>query len=363
MAKGPYLPNIEEIISAGINPKTGLPVKFGPTAETIKEDLRKVLRVIDLQDAVNRYKWYNLPDGIDGELIERILYYRGQGMFFFLEQDSTFYFLPYALNGGIDCYGRYKEVIPVVFGGTTSGSKNDKPIPFMNGLIKRRPQYSIKLDEIDYDKDFVGSCVLLHDYTKQISQNTIPRQTLNEAIINVEAECVPYMRTAMILGCGVKGLVVSDADQQDQVNIAAKQIEDAAQTGKGWIPIIKTMDVQEITDPSNLKGADYMQAMESLDNLRLSTYGIENGGIFQKKAHMLDTEQALAGGATGLVYQDGLRLRQKFCDIVNSIWGLEIWCDASESVLGGDINQDGFGYDVEDPTTSGGSFDNNGGDQ
>ena len=78
---------------------------------------------------------------------------------------------------------------------------------------------------------------------------------------------------------------------------------------------------------------------------------------------MLDTEQALAGGATGLVYQDGLRLRQKFCDIVNSIWGLEIWCDASESVLGGDQNMDGFGYDVEDPTTSGGSFDNNGGDQ
>ena len=183
MAKGPYLPNIEEIISAGINPKTGLPVKFGPTAETIKEDLRKVLRVIDLQDAVNRYKWYNLPDGIDGELIERILYYRGQGMFFFLEQDSTFYFLPYALNGGIDCYGRYKEVIPVVFGGTTSGSKNDKPIPFMNGLIKRRPQYSIKLDEIDYSEKLSAI----------ISQNNIKTVT----IVRMEVPCCGGLEAAV----------------------------------------------------------------------------------------------------------------------------------------------------------------------
>ena len=72
---------------------------------------------------------------------------------------------------------------------------------------------------------------------------------------------------------------------------------------------------------------------------------------------MLETEQAMAGGSTGIVYQDGLRLRQKFCDIVNSIWGLGIWCDVSESVMGGDVNGDGLGYDVEDPTTSGGEFD------
>ena len=356
MAKGPYLPNIQELISAGINPANGLPIKLGSNPDTLKDDIRKVLRVIDLQDAVNRYKWYNLPDGLDGELIERILYYRGQGMFFYSETDTTFYFLPYALQGGIDCYGRYKEVTPVVFGGTASSSK-DKQQLFMNGLIKRVPQYSIKLDEIDYEEDFVGKCVLLHDYTKQISQTIIPRQSLNEAIINVEAECVPYMRTAMILATGIKGMGVSDADQQDQVRIASKEIEHAALTGQGWIPIVRSIDIQELTDAPNMRGADYMQAMESIDNFRLGTYGITNGGLFQKKAHMLETEQAMAGGSTGIVYQDGLRLRQKFCDIVNSIWGLGIWCDASESVMGGDVNGDGVGYDVEDPSTSGGEFE------
>ena len=35
---------------------------------------------------------------------------------------------------------------------------------------------------------------------------------------------------------------------------------------------------------------EYMLAMQSLDNLRLSGYGIDNGGLFEKKAHELQTE-------------------------------------------------------------------------
>ena len=57
---GPTLPNLEPFYAAGINPKTGLPMKFsGPC--TLKEDIKKQLRLVDEQDAVNRYVWYNLP--------------------------------------------------------------------------------------------------------------------------------------------------------------------------------------------------------------------------------------------------------------------------------------------------------------
>lgn len=357
MAKGPYLPNVEEIIAAGINPSNGLPIKLGGNPDTLKEDIRKILRVMDEQAAIRRYKWYNLPDDLDGELLERILYYKGQAMFFFNEIDENFYFLPYALEGGLDMYGRYVNVKPLPFMGSSDNEKKERASKeFLLDKIVRKPQYSIKMDEVDYDKDFIGKCVLLHDYSKQISQTTIPRQMLNEPLINIEAECIPFMRTSMILGTGVKGMRVNDADQQDQVEIAARSMEKAAMTGKPWIPVVGNLDFQEITEASNLKGADYMQAMESLDNLRLSTYGIDNGGLFQKKAHMLETEQAQAGGSTGLVYQDGLTIRQKFCDIVNSIWGLGVWCEPSESVMGGDTNGDMLGYDVEDPMTSGGDF-------
>ena len=98
------LPNLQTLISAGINPKTGLPLKIGETIGGPKESLKKFLRIIDEQDAVNRYKWYNLPTSINGQELERMLYYKGQLAFFYIEELEEFYFMPYALNGTIDFY-------------------------------------------------------------------------------------------------------------------------------------------------------------------------------------------------------------------------------------------------------------------
>ena len=351
---GPNLPNIAELIQAGINPKTGLPIKLGGDPSQLKNDIRHIIRIIDEQNAVNRYKWYNLPSGLTGEMIERILYYKAQLSFFYMETDGNWYALPYALNGTIDCYGRFLGVTPLPFNGTTDDKKQK---PWIEGLIKK-PVYEIKdVSTLTY-KDMVDSCVLLKDYTNQISVTNIPRATINDPLINLEAECIPFMRTSMILGTGIKGMRVNDADQAASVRDAAVSMEQAALTGQGYIPIVGNIEFQELTDGANLKGADYMQAMQSLDNLRLATYGLDNGGLFEKKAHMLEQEAAMNGGSTGLVYQDGLRIRQEFCDIVNSIWGLGIWCEPSESAMGGDVNRDGVGYDTN--TSQQPSVDNGG---
>ena len=68
---------------------------------------------------------------------------------------------------------------------------------------------------------------------------------------------------------------------------------------------------------------------------------------------MLESEQQMNEGNVGLVYQDGLTLRQKFCDIVNSIWGLGIWCEARETVVGIDQNMDGEVSDNQDQSGMG----------
>ena len=89
-----YDPSV--LISAGINPKTGLPYKFDEAKTCVsKSDIKKQLRIVDEQNAVNRFTWYNLPEGLNARLLERILYYKGQGAMFFLK--DKFYFLPYAL--------------------------------------------------------------------------------------------------------------------------------------------------------------------------------------------------------------------------------------------------------------------------
>lgn len=41
------------------------------------------LRIVDEQDAVNRYKWSGLPSGLNGQFIERMLYYKYQLCFFY----------------------------------------------------------------------------------------------------------------------------------------------------------------------------------------------------------------------------------------------------------------------------------------
>ena len=123
---GPKLPNIAELIQAGINPATGLPIKMGGSPSQLKEDIRKLLRIVDEQNAVNRYNWINLPDGLTGELIERMLYYKGQVAFFYMETDNTFYCLPYALDGSIDVYGRFTGITPIPFNGKAE-SKDEKP--------------------------------------------------------------------------------------------------------------------------------------------------------------------------------------------------------------------------------------------
>ena len=85
--------------------------------------------------------------------------------------------------------------------------------------------------------------------------------------------------------------------------------------------------------------------MQSVDNFRLSGYGIENGGLFEKKAHELESEAAINGGPIGLVMQDYVSIRQHFCNVVNSIWGLGIWCEPTENITQ-DLNGDGVQYDV-----------------
>lgn len=347
-------------IQAGINPKNGLPYKFADNriSSISKADIKKQLRIVDEQDAVNRYTWYNLPRGLNSHLIERILYYRAQGMFFHL--GDRFYFLPYALSSmdgssGIDVYGRFTGVTPLPFNGSTS--TGDKEKPWIQGL-NFKPQY-----EAPYLDEFAGkspeeltdfletSCVLLHDYTPQLSQTNISRQLLNDPVLDVMADCIPFMRTNLLNSTGVMGLRVENEDMEADVTRLSSAINRAALNGEKYVGIAGALDFQELTGAPAAKAEEFMLALQSIDNYRLSLFGLDNGGLFQKKSHMLEAEQEMNQGSTGLVAEDGLRNRQEFCTICNTIWGLSMWCEPSECTIGMDRDGDMVaGSDGEDAT-------------
>lgn len=343
------LPDLQALIQAGIDPKTGLPIRFANGVCNYKASIKTNLRIIDEQDAVNRYVWYNLPCSLTSQELERMLYYKGQLAFFYMPDANEFYFMPYALDGGIDFYGRFNRIHPVPFAEGTSDEEKKKFAQQRSYLstLKLNCKYDVNLDSVD-EEMLTKSCVLLHDYTKQLSQTIIPRQQLQEGVIDIMSDCIPFMRTALLNSTGVQGMRVNSQDEQSNVTAASSLINKAALNGEKYVAIIGNIDFQNLTDGEVAKSEEFLLAMQALDNFRLSTYGIENGGLFEKKAHTLESEQAMNTGNTGIVYNDGLKIRQHFCDVVNSIWGLGIWCMPSEQAMGVDMSGDGIAMDEED---------------
>ena len=336
------LPDYMTLVSAGINPKTGLPIRLSNC--NTKEDIKKALRVVDEQDAVNRYVWYNVPTNLTSQEIERMLYYKGQLCFFYDKDLEEFYFCPYALDGTIDFYGRYNTIHPVPM---TSGT-DDKGNKALAEYLAEKKLKCIYGVDVMGTADPLNSTVLLHDYTKQLSQTIIPRVSINDPLLDVMSECVPYMQTNLLLSTGINGIRVNDADQAQNVDDAARSMKNAALIQHPWLAIQGNIEFQELTNGQVAKSEEYMLAMQSLDNLRLSLYGIDNGGLFEKKAHELQSEADINGGPVGLVMQDGLQIRQNFCNIVNSIWDLGIWCEVNQNVSMADIDGDGLMYDTDD---------------
>lgn len=330
MAK-PYLPNLEPYIAAGIDLKTGLPKKalFGSKL-CLKEDIKKALRIIDEQDACGRYKWTGLEKlNLTSQELERMIYYKGQLCLFYIKEIDQYCVLPYALSGTIDLYGRFNEIRPIPFSNGTT-ENNDTPLSKFLSKMSLKCIYGTET-KID---DPSECCVLLHDYTKQLSQTIIPRVTINEPILDVMSDCIPFMRTRLELSTGIKGIRVNDADQADAVRVASDRMEDAALKGKAYIPIVGSIDFQDLATDRAGDSSEYMLAMQSLDNFRLSTYGISNGGLFEKKAHELNAENEMSNNINSLVLQDGLDIRKHFCEVANKVYNLNIQVESCE-----DMNQ------------------------
>lgn len=349
--KTPYMIDPSIYKMAGIDLKTGLPTRV-VDGEELKKNMKHILRLIDEQDAINRYKWYNLPCNISSEELERLLYYKGQLCFFYFKDLDEFYFMPFALDGSIDFYGRYNTIHPVPMSSGTEDNKKVKELyesqRALLSMLKLNVVKAIKpLDELK-EEDLYNSAVILWDYSRQLGQLNIPRKDVNDPLLDVIAEIPCFLRTSLIASTGVKGMRVSDADAKNEVRIASAQVLKCALSGELATPITSTIEIQELFDGPTGKAQEYLLAMQALENFRLSTYGLENGGLFEKKAHKLEEEQEMNTSTVGLVYEDGLAIRQNFCNIVNSIWGTSIWCMPSESVVAGDLDGDGLAFDNND---------------
>jgi hypothetical protein len=337
----------ETLAQAGIAPgaallKIAARMASAPGSPALLQGIRGLLNIVDRQDALTRFAYANEYHGLDAEMIERILYYRGEAMLF--KFGEKHYCLPYALVDGVDEVGRYKGVTPLIFAG--SGG-TEKDAPWLNGVVFR-PVYDVPVlsDFADKSAEEIEtfmrtSCVLIHDYSCGIAQQNIGRSRLHDPLLDVMATMIPYARTALMNSTGVMGIPV-DAGQETSVFNASAGVDLAALEGRRYVPILRgTMpEMQELAGGNVAKAEEFFLAMQALDNFRLGLYGIQNGGIFQKKAHELQAEAELNGGAVGLAQEDSLRQRQKALLIYNTIHGGSMWVEPSEAAMGADRDGD-----------------------
>lgn len=329
--------------SAGIDPATGLPLKAVQEC-ALKGGLKTLLRIVDEQDAVNRYVWHNLPANLTSQELERMLYYKGQLCCFWEPTLGEFFFMPYALDGTIDFYGRYNSVHPVPMASGTTESEKGQIAAQMAFLSTKKLKvlYDVPLEPIT---DVENYTVLLHDYTKQMSQTILSRQSVQEPLLDFMSETLPFMRTAMRNSTGVQGYRVNNEDEAANVAAANIATDNAALNGQRYIPIVGQIDFQELAGGDGLKAEQYLMSLQSLDNFRLSLYGLANGGLFQKNAYQNNAQTAMNGGSVGTPLTDGLLIRQHWCDVFNALTGAGVSCEISETAALMDRNMDGYVYE------------------
>ena len=329
----PYLPFADEIYE-----QVGMaPDRSSKTAKSkiicdpnLLDKINRILTNMDREDFISRYKLENLPEEfrLTSDEVYRMLYFKYA--LAFAKYEDYYFLLPFALDGTIDIYGRFKSIKLFPY---TSDSKDESGKDIK---VYKNKELSQLLSELSFkviycEKDLDGlsdtdlKAVIIKDYVNGIDTNNgIPRYQLNKPLLETEALFIPYMRTSLKLATGVKMVGVNDPSEESDVIESLRQIDNAIISGVPFIPVIRKSDFQDIGNEPVAKVQDYFLAMQSVDNFRLSSMGLSNGGLFQKSERETISEQATNTVNANLRLQQNFEFQKKQWDLINKAFGLDI---------------------------------------
>lgn len=320
-----------------------IPVK-GKCRRIFAEDpnmdrLGKALKKIDYQQFVTRFKWNNLPEGLDSELFERILYYSGSAMFFYIKELKRFYFLPYGMSGektqtGIDFYGRFNRLKPYSFNGSTDGSgeqEGGKRISKADIYLSTQIRDNIKdipmvETEQEAQKIYDEGAVICWDSTPGLAYMVDSRNRDSQAFIKYMIDVLIQTKSALINASGFNLFSTENESGRDIMQEQIDQINRDRERGQ-LSAVVSSMlgEIQNLQSNSPSAMQDFWASLVSVDNLRLKSMGIRNDGLQQKSQYQNIQEQSIDIDDAMQVYWNAFMERVKFSAIVNSIWGLGIY--------------------------------------
>lgn len=335
----------------------GLDLKFKETKKALgigkKDNKRSIFHIdpmfdkigvsiknIDYQQYLSRFRWNNLPEGLDSELIERILYFSGSAMFFYIKELKRFYFLPYGMSGegtqtGIDFYGRYNRIKPYSFNGSTDGSgektasgkKQSQADIYLSTQIRDNiKDIPFVKNEEEAKKIQENGAVICWDVTPGLAYFVDSRNRISQSYVKYLIKVLIQTKSALINASGFN-LFASDGEQEnDLLQMQLDAINEAREDGQLSAVVSKLLgEILNIQSNSPNAISDFWTAYQSVDSLRLGSMGIRNDGVIQKSQYQNMQEQALDIDEAMQVYRNAFMERIKFAAIVNSIWGLGIY--------------------------------------
>lgn len=303
-----------------------------PNPLKLNLDYNKLFSIMKHQNMIEtfeRYMWINVPFGLTPDLIERLLYFRGKGVLYFNDKVGKFQFLPFALNGQIDEYGRFLKCNTLPFTGVDTENdkkKNKKPLNLVYEDLEI-------VYDLPYDREMLKKVrgkkpvgIILNDNSLSISQQPVIRSNFVQPVLHMMATLMQIINTAMFGNADHNLVQVENESELDSINAQIDAINADILKGRRFTAIVGSLPIQPLktNNTANLEGL--FGTFNSLTNFLKSITGVANAGVFDKKAHLLQEEQKLNGSNSDDVYYNGLRLRQEFCLLVQAYYGYPIWC-------------------------------------
>lgn len=330
------------------------------------DSLFAIMREQNMIETFERYMWTNIPFGLTQDLIERILFFRGKGVFYFNDNVDKFQFLPFALNGIIDEYGRFTACNSLPFTGTdevADGENKQKSKKLVRAVYEDLPiVYDLPYDEESLktikNKKTVG--IILNDNSLAVSQQPIIRSNYVKPVLHMMATLMQIINTAMYGNADHNLIQIENESELNSINQQINAINFDILKGRRFTPIVGKLPITPIktSNTANLEGL--FGTFNSLTNFLKSITGVANAGVFDKKAHLLQEEQKLNGSNSDDIYYNGLRLRQEFCLMVQAYYDYPIWCESKRGMSEAQEENVMLG-ETGDPDNT--QFNNNGGEQ
>ena len=307
--------------------------------DPIFEGLGKNLALIDYRQFITRFRWNNLPEGLDSELFERILYFSGSAMFFYIKELKRFYFLPYGMSGektetGIDFYGRFNRIKPYSFNGSTDGSgeqeggkRISKADIFLSTQIKDNIKDIPMVSSVEEaQKIYDNGAVICWDKTPGLAYYADARNRECKSYIDYMIKVLIQTKSALINGSGFNLFSCDGEENNEIMEMQLNAINQDRERGKLSAVVSKLLgEIQNLQSNSPSAIADFWSSFQSVDNMRLKSLGIQNDGVIQKSQYQNIQEQSMDLNDSLQIYFNAFMERVKFSAIVNSIWGLDIY--------------------------------------